>query len=191
MVTLRESTSQERPNVCRFSRVFENKIDVPRFISDLDHMMHAFVVGNLVVGSVMAGGTSVVFLILGIKNVVTLGIVTAVLNLIPFFGVILASVAALAAALVQFDTVGPFIVILMAIPFLHFVAANRLIPRLIGSRVSVGPVAVTVGMLFWGWLWGAIGLLLAVPLTAFVKLIADSQPALAHLSNILAETPRL
>ena len=134
----------------RFSCVFKNKIDVPKFISDLDRKRHGFMVGNLVVGSVMAGGTSLVFLILGMKNAVTLGIVTAVLNLIPFFGVILASVAALAAALVQFDTVGPFIVILLAIPFLHFIAANMVITRLIGSRVSVGPVAVTVGIIVLG-----------------------------------------
>src|SRR5260221_11509738 len=40
------------------------------------------------------------------------------------------------------------------------------------SRVDIGPVAATVGVLFWSWLWGAIGLLLAVPLTAFVKLVA-------------------
>jgi hypothetical protein len=51
-------------------------------------------------------------------------------------------------------------------------------------------VAVTIGMLFWGWLWGFMGLLLAVPLTAFVKLIADSCPSLIHLSNLLTKDPR-
>jgi hypothetical protein len=70
------------------------------------------------------------------------------------------------------------------------IAANFLIPKLIGSRLLVGPVAVTIGMLFWGWLWGIMGLLLAVPLTAFVKLIADSRPSLIHLSNLLTEDPR-
>jgi hypothetical protein len=51
-------------------------------------------------------------------------------------------------------------------------------------------VAATVGILFWGWLWGVMGLLLAVPLTAFVKLVADLHPSLGHLSNLLALTPR-
>jgi hypothetical protein len=45
-------------------------------------------------------------------------------------------------------------------------------------------------MLFWGWLWGVMGLLLAVPLTAFVKLIADLHPSLTHVSNMLALEPR-
>ena len=68
--------------------------------------------------------------------------------------------------------------------------ANVLIPKFIGSRVEIGPVAATVGILFWGWLWGVLGLLLAVPLTAFVKIVADSHPSLIHLSNLLAVTPR-
>jgi hypothetical protein len=65
-----------------------------------------------------------------------------------------------------------------------------LIPKFIGSRVNIGPVAATVGMLFWSWVWGGVGLLLAIPLTAFVKLVADCHPALAPVANLLAETPR-
>jgi len=56
--------------------------------------------------------------------------------------------------------------------------------------MSIGPVAATVGILFCGWLWGVMGLLLAVPLTAFIKLVADLHPSLCHLSNMLVLTPR-
>ena len=64
------------------------------------------------------------------------------------------------------------------------------IPRFVGSRLDVGPVAATIGFLFWGWLWGVAGLLLAVPLTAFIKLLADANPSLAHLSTLLARDPQ-
>ena len=50
-------------------------------------------------------------------------------------------------------------------------------------------MAATIGILFWGWLWGVMGLLLAVPLTAFIKMVADLHPSLGHLSNMLALTP--
>ena len=54
-------------------------------------------------------------------------------------------------------------------------------------------MAATIGILFWGWLWGVMGLLLAVPLTAFIKMVADLHPSLCrlscHLSNKLALTP--
>ena len=174
----------------RLLNMFEGRIDVPKFVSNLGNMIRGFVLGNLIVGAIMAACTSVVFLVLGMKGAVTLGIVSAFLNLIPFLGVLLASAVPLAAALLQFNTPGPFITIAIAVLLFHLVAANFLIPKLIGSRLLIGPVAVTIGMLFWGWLWGFMGLLLAVPLTAFVKLIADSCPSLIHLSNLLTEDPR-
>jgi predicted PurR-regulated permease PerM len=89
-----------------------------------------------------------------------------------------------------FSTAGPFLIIVLTVASLHLASANLLIPKFIGSRVNIGPVAATVGRLFWSWLWGAIGLLLAVPLTGFVKLVAHCHPALLPISNLLAETPR-
>ena len=77
-------------------------------------------------------------------------------------GAVLASAIPLLAATLQFGTAGPFLIIAGTIVALHLVSANLLIPKLIGSRVNIGPVAATVGMLFWSWLWGGAGLLLAV-----------------------------
>jgi predicted PurR-regulated permease PerM len=170
--------------------MFQDKMDVPKFVSNLGNMIRGFVLGNLIVGSIMAAGTSVVFLVLGMKGAVTLGIVSAFLNLIPFLGLLLAAAVPLAAALLQFNTLGPFITIAITILLFHLVAADFLIPKLVGSRLLLGPVAVTISMLFWGWLWGIMGLLLAVPLTAFVKLVADSRPSLIHISNLLSDDPR-
>jgi len=174
----------------RLTNMFQGKIDVPKFVSNLGNMVRGFFLGNLIVASIMAAGTSLVFLVLGMKGAVTLGIVSAILNLIPFLGLLLATAVPLAAALLQFNTIGPFITIAITVILFHLIAANLLIPRLVGSRLLVGPVALTIGMLFWGWLWGIMGLLLAVPLTALVKLIADSRPSLIHLSNLLTQDPR-
>jgi predicted PurR-regulated permease PerM len=174
----------------RLTNMFQGKIDVPKFVSSLGNMVLGFFLGNLIVASIMAAGTSLLFLVLGMKGAVTLGIVSAILNLIPFLGLLLATAVPLAAALLQFNTIGPFIAIAITVILFHLIAANFLIPKLVGSRLLVGPVALTIGMLFWGWLWGIMGLLLAVPLTALVKLIADSRPSLIHLSNLLTEDPR-
>src|SRR5229473_7691453 len=131
-----------------------------------------------------------VLLALRMEGGFALGIVSGFLNLIPFLGVVLAGVIPLLAATLQFGSAGPFLIVAGTIGTLHLVSANLLIPKLIGSRVNIGPVAATVGMLFWSWLWGGVGLLLAVPLTAFVKLVADCHPALLPIANLLAERPR-
>src|SRR5258708_31934222 len=153
--------------------------DVPKFVGRVTRMVRGFSGGNLIVGSVMAAVIIGVLLALGMEGAFALGIVSGFLNLIPFLGVVLAGVIPLLAATLQFGSAGPFLIIAGTILTLHLVSANLLIPKLIGSRINIGPVAATVGMLFWSWLWGGIGLLLAVPLTAFLKLSADCHPPLS------------
>jgi len=174
----------------RMNGLFSTGIDAARFIANLNQMIRGFVTGNLVVGSVMALATTLVLSGIGMKGALALGIASGLLNLVPFIGLIASLALPLAAALLQFNTPGPFIVITLSVLFLHVVSSNLLIPKFIANRVSIGPVAATVGILFWGWLWGVMGLLLAVPLTAFIKLVADLHPSLCHLSNMLALTPR-
>jgi predicted PurR-regulated permease PerM len=165
-------------------------IDVPQFVGRVTKMVRGFAVGNLAIGSAMAGVTVLVLFALKIQGAVILGVASGFLNLIPFLGVILAVLVPCGAALLQFNTAGPFAIILLTVACLHIISANLLIPKIIGSRVTIGPVAATAGILFWGWLWGLIGILLAVPLTAFVKIVADCHPSLIHVSNLLAESPR-
>ncbi len=174
----------------RTNGLFSSRIDAARFVTNLNQMIHGFVAGNLIVGSMMALATTLVLWRIGVKGAVPLGIASGLLNLLPFLGLIASLALPLAAALLQFSTPGPYIVITLTILFLHVVSANLLIPKFIANRVNIGPVAATVGILFWGWLWGVMGLLLAVPLTAFIKLVADLHPSLCHLSNMLALTPR-
>jgi predicted PurR-regulated permease PerM len=172
------------------STTFGAKTDIPLFVSRLSRMVRGFALGNLLAGSVLAAITVAVLLLLHLQGAMPLGIASGFLNLIPFFGVIAATLVPILPALLQFHTPGPFAIICVTVVALHFFSANFLIPKFIGSRVNIGPVAATVGMLFWGWLWGLMGVLLAVPLTASVKLIADCHPSLIHISNLLAETPR-
>jgi AI-2 transport protein TqsA len=169
---------------------FGRATDIPEFVRRLERMVRGFAGGNLIVGSILATVTVAVLAAIGLEGAFALGIASGFLNLIPFMGVILASVVPLLAATLQFGSAGPFLVITLTVVSLHLLSANFLVPKFIGSRVNIGPVAATIGMLFWSWLWGGIGLLLAVPLTAFVKLVADCHPALLPISNLLAETPR-
>jgi predicted PurR-regulated permease PerM len=172
------------------ANAFRAKVDVPKFTDRLTQMVRGFALGNLVIGAIMAAITVVVLLALNLQGALPLGIASGILNLVPFIGAILAAALPLLGATLQFSTAGPYVIILVTVIALHIISANFLVPKFIGSRVNIGPVAATMGMLFWGWMWGVMGILLAVPLTAFVKLVADGHPSLIHISNLLAETPR-
>src|SRR5450432_580236 len=108
----------------RMDDLFGSRIDAARFITNLNQMIRGFVVGNLIVGSVMAVATTLVLWSLGMKGAIPLGIASGLLNLLPFLGLIAALALPFAAALLQFNTPGPFIVIVLTILFLHVVSAK-------------------------------------------------------------------
>jgi predicted PurR-regulated permease PerM len=65
----------------------------------------------------------------------------------------------------------------LVLTFMHLIAINVLIPKLVGRQVHLNALAVTMSLLFWGWMWGGMGLLLGIPITAAVKVVCD------HIEN--------
>jgi len=167
-----------------------SRLDVDALIAKVKSLVVGYAIGNVCIGAVISAISIFTFWQVGLKPAVALGIVSGLLNLIPFVGLVLAAAVPLVAGLVQFHGTGSFLVVILVVSALHLVSANFLLPRFVGSRLDVGPVAATVAFLFWGWLWGIAGIFLAVPLTAVMKLFADSDPSLAQLSNLLARNPR-
>jgi predicted PurR-regulated permease PerM len=135
-------------------------------------MIRSFIVGNLVVGIFISLVSTVVFAVIGLPYFYFLGAISGFLSLVPYLGVVLALVPPLAAGLGQINSEQVFIVVLTVLG-LHLFALNVLYPKVIGKRLQLNPLAVTLALLFWGWLWGAMGLILAVPITAALKIIFD------------------
>src|ERR1041385_471133 len=97
--------------VTRVDALFSSKIDTARFITNLNEMIRGFVAGNLIVGSMMAVATTLMLLGIGMKGAIPLGIASGLLNLLPFLGLIFSLALPLAAAILQFNTAGPFVII--------------------------------------------------------------------------------
>ncbi len=135
-------------------------------------MIRSFIVGNLVVGIFISLVSMIVFGALHLPYFYFLGIISGFLSLIPYLGVVLALIPPLAAGLGQIHS-EQVLVILLTVLGLHLFALNVLYPKIIGKRLQLNPLAVTLALLFWGWLWGAMGLILAVPVTAALKIIFD------------------
>jgi predicted PurR-regulated permease PerM len=174
----------------KLSILWGEQMDVSVFAGTVTRMVRAFVLGNLIIGAMMASVTTIVLLVLKVDGALLLGVISGLLNLIPFLGALAGSIIPMAAALFQNQPISTFPIIFVTVVSLHALSANLLVPRFIGGHVSISPVAAIVGILFWGWLWGLIGVLLAVPLTAFIKVLADCHPSLTKVGNLLAERPK-
>jgi predicted PurR-regulated permease PerM len=70
---------------------------------------------------------------------------------------------------------------------LHVFSLNVLYPKFLGNRLQLNPLAVTMALLVWGWLWGAMGLVLAIPITAAMKIIFDHVQSLKPYAVWLGE----
>jgi predicted PurR-regulated permease PerM len=169
---------------------YGDRIDVPDFVRRVSEMVRSFVIGNFIVAAISAAIMVLVLLALHVEGALMVGIASGIVNPIPYLGAIFAAAIPLLAATTQFSSAEPFVIIAVAAVTLHLITANLLLPKLVGSRVNVDPAVATLGILFWGWLWGAVGVLLAIPLTAFAKLLAGTQPSLIHVANLMAEKPR-
>jgi predicted PurR-regulated permease PerM len=158
-----------------------------RVIDGIGHMVRSYVLGNVLVALISAAILTPVFAMVGLRFSLILGPLAAFLTLIPYLGVLLSLGPPLLIAVIQFDRAGPFVAITIAVVGVHFLAMNVLTPKVVGRTVKLNALTVTIAMLFWGWLWGGIGLVLAVPITAAAKAVCDNIASLKPLGAWLGE----
>jgi len=151
----------------------EHQERVTDALEQLGLMLRSFVAGNALVAGILILLSWAFFLAVHLQYPFLLGCVSGILNLVPYLGAVLAWVPPFLIGLAQWNTVGPYFGVAAALTFLHIVGMNVMMPAIVGKRVHLNALAVTAALLFWGWLWGAVGLILAIPITAAVKVICD------------------
>jgi predicted PurR-regulated permease PerM len=150
----------------------EHRLRAHRTIGRISAMVRSFIVGNMLVGAFSAVVSTVVFWHLGIPYFYFLGTISGFVSLIPYLGVFLALLPPLAGGIGILTKTGVGVVLLSVVA-LHILTTNVLYPKILGRRLRLNPLAVTLSLLFWAWIWGAMGLILAVPLVGATKIICD------------------
>src|ERR1700733_2652746 len=150
----------------------EHRLAAHRTVARISEMIRSFITGNLIIGLANALISGIVFWRLGIPYFYFLGAISGFISLIPYLGVVLALLPPLAAGIGILDKTGVLTVFVTVIG-MHIVTTNVVFPKVVGKRLRLNPLAVTLALLFWAWIWGAMGLILAVPLVAMTKIICD------------------
>jgi len=150
-------------------------------------MQRGYVIGNFILGCMLAVLTCSFFFAIKLPYWPLVGVLSGFLSLVPYVGLLLAIAPALLVALPAFAQPGVYILIAVVIAFLHLVALNLLYPKLVGSRVHLNPLVVTISLMLWGTLWGGIGLLLAIPITAGIKAVFDNVASLQGYGKLLGD----
>ena len=164
----------------------EARLVAARSLQGIAEMVRAFVVGNFLLGFLLAIVSSAMFWLMGLPYPLLVGPLSGVLSLVPYVGLPLAMLPPLFAALGP-NTVPVYVLVVVSVSLLHLIALNLLYPKVVGSRVHLNPLVVTFSLMLWGFLWDAPGLLLAIPLTAGLKAVCDNVKELRPIGKFLGD----
>jgi len=164
----------------------EHRLVAHRTVARISGMIRVFIAGNVFVGLLNALVSGFVFWRLGIPYFYFLGVISGFVSLIPYLGVFLAVLPPLAGGIGSLNKTGVLVVFATVIG-LHILTTNVLFPKIVGKRLQLNPLAVTLALFFWAWIWGALGLILAVPLVGATKIICDYVDSLRGFGAWLGE----
>jgi predicted PurR-regulated permease PerM len=164
----------------------EDRLIAARSLAGIAVMVRAFVVGNFLLGLLLASLSSLVFWSMRLPYPLLLGPLSGFMSLVPYVGLPLAVIPPLFAAL-AINTVPVYVGVVVVVALLHLIALNLLYPKVVGSRVHLNPLVVTFSLMIFGFLWDAPGLLLAIPLTAALKAVCDNVKGLRPFGKFLGD----
>lgn len=169
-------------NVIPTFRDKKRAVDITRQIeTDISFYLLNFTMVNVGLGVAIA----IVTALLGFPNPLLWGVLVAVLNFVPYVGAVTSMVMLAMVGLQTFDSVPQALAAPVILAALVAISAEVITPYVLGRGLLLNPVAIFIAILLWGWLWGIVGVLLAVPLLASLKIICERVEPLHPIAEFL------
>lgn len=148
--------------------------------------MRSYVVLNTIFGLIAGAANTMLLLALGVDLAILWGVLSFLLSFLPNIGFVLALVPPALLALLQFG-VARALMVVAGFTLLNFVIDNVIKPRYFGGSLDISPAVVVVSLVFWGWLLGPVGALLAVPLTISARLLLESHEESRWIGHLISD----
>ena len=164
----------------------EHRLLAHKTVGGISAMIRTYLLANLMLGALNSVILLFVFWFLKINYFYFIAAISGFVSLIPYLGVFLALLPPLAAGLGVLGKVG-LIVVFVSVVGLHLLTMNVFYPKFVGERLQLNALVVSLSLLFWAWIWGAAGLLLAIPILGAAKIVCDRIEPLQALGDWLGE----
>lgn len=145
--------------------------DILTLLSEIDRILLGFIRGNLLVCLMVGVLTAGILAVLGVNFALTLGIVAGVAELIPYFGPLIGALPAVGVAMLESTRLAVYTGV--ALLLIQQLESSVIAPKILGDRVGLHPLVIVFALLAGSKLWGIIGLLLAVPLAATIRVVIN------------------
>jgi predicted PurR-regulated permease PerM len=165
----------------------KDKKTAVRIVRDTEAQISRYLVTTTLINAGVGVATGLALALVGMPNPVLWGVVAAVLNFVPYIGGLVNTVILTLAALLTFEDVGHALLVPVVFTVINILEGNLITPMIVGRRMRLNTVAVFIGLIFWWYLWGIPGALLAVPIMATIKIASDHIESLAPIGEFLGE----
>lgn len=159
--------------ICRVTPQTENK-HLVEVMQKTARVSQKYIKGLLFDILILAVLNSTGFLLLGLEHAILLGVLAALLNLIPYVGVMIGSIFPFLYAILTEDSSSVAVGVIIVCVIVQFLDNNFITPKIIGSSVSINPLSTLIAIIVGGMLWGIAGMMLFIPLLGMLKVILDS-----------------
>lgn len=166
----------------------ESELFLKSTFREITDQIQRYVIGKFFISLAMAIVVGIVLLIFKVDFIIVWAVITFMFNFIPNIGAIITVILPFLMALVQYESFGYASLIALILIVIHNIFGNIIEPKIFGNRLGLNPLVILLSLLLWGYIWGIVGMLLSVPLTALVKIIISrsESPNLVFLSDIMS-----
>ena len=161
--------------------------DLNALLKKIYTVIQSYLSGLFLVIIIVGVLNSIGLLILGVPHAIFFGFLAGFLILIPYIGILIGSLFPALLSIVTMDSPWYALGVIGVMSFVQFLEGNLITPNIVGSKVSVNPMAAIVALFLGGQLWGLSGLILALPVTAILKVVLDTIPSLEPYGFLLGE----
>lgn len=161
--------------------------DLNTLLKKIYEVIQSYLSGLFLVIIIVGVLNSIGLLLLGIPHAIFFGFLAGFLILIPYIGILIGSLFPALLSIVTMDSPWYALGVIGVMSFVQFLEGNFITPNIVGSKVSVNPMAAIVALFLGGQLWGLSGLILALPITAILKVVLDTIPNLEPYGFLLGE----
>lgn len=161
------------------------KIRFVRIAGEVEREVSAFLLTTSCINFGLGAATALATWLLGLPNPLLWGMLAALLNFIPYVGAFVTLVVLTGVALLKLDPLARALVVPAVFLALATIEGQFVTPMIVGRRMSLSPMVITVALLVGGWIWGPVGLLITVPLLATAKIYCAHDESLAPVAELL------
>jgi predicted PurR-regulated permease PerM len=165
----------------------KNSAQVADVLQQTKSAIQSYMIGLLIEALIVAILNSTALLILGVKYAILLGVIGALLNMLPYIGGIIASALPVLMATVTKEGYSSQLGIIIAYIIIQFIDNNFLVPKIVSSKVQINALVSILIVLLGGALWGVAGMFLSIPFVAIVKIICDRVEGMKPLGKLLGD----